>query len=271
MENRQYSIGEFASMNKVSSRMLRHYDKIGLLRPASILPNGYRCYRDEQISAISQIKQLRACGFLLDEIDKILQNNSQQFLSEKAKHKLVDLQGQAIQQQTVIQALSELMTEHSSVAMAFPPIYGISVAARNGTNLLTQKQAVSMEGVDTAFEKLFCFIQQQKLHPTGCTVLLNRIGSQADTQNRVGISILESYHDECYVILPLPAASVLSVIHYGDYYTIGHAYSALLNYAEQNSYLISNMFMERYFIDSSHDAVPNEYVTEISVALKNTP
>lgn len=68
MERKQYSIGVFASMNKVSTRMLRHYDKIGLLRPASILPNGYRCYSEEQITVISQIKRLRDCDFLLEGV-----------------------------------------------------------------------------------------------------------------------------------------------------------------------------------------------------------
>lgn len=38
-----YTIGEFASIGRVSVRMLRHYDEIGLLRPARVDPHsGYR-------------------------------------------------------------------------------------------------------------------------------------------------------------------------------------------------------------------------------------
>jgi hypothetical protein len=38
-----FSIGEFARHGRVSVRMLRHYDAIGLLRPASVDPaSGYR-------------------------------------------------------------------------------------------------------------------------------------------------------------------------------------------------------------------------------------
>jgi len=33
-----FSIGEFARHGRVSVRMLRHYDAIGLLRPASVVP-----------------------------------------------------------------------------------------------------------------------------------------------------------------------------------------------------------------------------------------
>lgn len=33
MNNGKYIIGEFAAINQVSTRMLRHYDKIGLIKP----------------------------------------------------------------------------------------------------------------------------------------------------------------------------------------------------------------------------------------------
>jgi DNA-binding transcriptional MerR regulator len=40
------SIGDFARLGRVSVRMLRHYDTIGLLRPEHVDPDsGYRYYR----------------------------------------------------------------------------------------------------------------------------------------------------------------------------------------------------------------------------------
>ena len=40
-----FSIGEFARLGTVSVRTLRHYDEIGLLRPARVDPEtGYRGY-----------------------------------------------------------------------------------------------------------------------------------------------------------------------------------------------------------------------------------
>lgn len=42
-----FSIGEFARHGRVSVRMLRHYDAIGLIRPACVDPDtGYRFYDD---------------------------------------------------------------------------------------------------------------------------------------------------------------------------------------------------------------------------------
>lgn len=37
-----WSITELARMSGVTARALRHYDDVGLLRPASIGANGYR-------------------------------------------------------------------------------------------------------------------------------------------------------------------------------------------------------------------------------------
>jgi DNA-binding transcriptional MerR regulator len=50
------SIGEFARLGGVSVRALRHYDEIGLLRPASVDPEtGYRCYAPAQLGQLNRI------------------------------------------------------------------------------------------------------------------------------------------------------------------------------------------------------------------------
>ena len=41
-------IGEFSKLSRVSIRMLRHYDELGLLAPQSIDPfTGYRYYGED--------------------------------------------------------------------------------------------------------------------------------------------------------------------------------------------------------------------------------
>ena len=42
-------IGEFSKLSRVSDRMLRHYDEIGLLKPAEIDRfTDYRYYREDK-------------------------------------------------------------------------------------------------------------------------------------------------------------------------------------------------------------------------------
>ncbi|MDR2983477.1 MAG: MerR family transcriptional regulator [Nocardiopsaceae bacterium] len=68
-----FSIGEFARHGRVSVRMLRHYDAVGLLRPAIVDPrSGYRSYRAGQLAQLNRIIALKDLGFTLQQVQAIL-------------------------------------------------------------------------------------------------------------------------------------------------------------------------------------------------------
>jgi DNA-binding transcriptional MerR regulator len=68
-----FSIGDFAWYGRVSVRMLRHYDAIGLLRPAHVdQVSGYRWYEAGQLSRLNRIVALKDLGFTLQQIQLIL-------------------------------------------------------------------------------------------------------------------------------------------------------------------------------------------------------
>jgi DNA-binding transcriptional MerR regulator len=68
-----FSIGEFARHGRVSVRMLRHYDAIGLLRPASTDPGtGYRFYAASQLADLNRVIALKDLGFTLQQVQAIL-------------------------------------------------------------------------------------------------------------------------------------------------------------------------------------------------------
>jgi DNA-binding transcriptional MerR regulator/effector-binding domain-containing protein len=68
-----FSIGEFARMGTVSIRALRHYDEIGLLRPAQVDPEtGYRSYSADQLGQLNRIIALKDLGFSLTQTGKLL-------------------------------------------------------------------------------------------------------------------------------------------------------------------------------------------------------
>jgi len=68
-----FSIGEFARHGRVSARMLRHYDALGLLRPAIVdRVTGYRSYQAEQLSRLNRIVALKELGFTLQQVQTIL-------------------------------------------------------------------------------------------------------------------------------------------------------------------------------------------------------
>ena len=66
-------IGDFSKLSRVSVRMLRHYDAIGLLKPAETDPfTDYRYYSEAQLPVMCRITALRDMGFGLAEIRAIL-------------------------------------------------------------------------------------------------------------------------------------------------------------------------------------------------------
>ena len=69
-----FSIGEFARHGRVSVRMLRHYDAIGLLRPACVDPaSGYRFYQVSQLAELNRVIALKDLGFTLQQVQAILE------------------------------------------------------------------------------------------------------------------------------------------------------------------------------------------------------
>ena len=66
-------IGEFSKLSRISVRMLRHYDEIGLLMPEEIDPfTGYRYYSEAQLFTAGRINALKDMGFKLCDTAELL-------------------------------------------------------------------------------------------------------------------------------------------------------------------------------------------------------
>ncbi len=66
-------IGEVARRSGVSTRMLRHYDSLGLVRPTGRTVGGYRAYAEDDIRRIFHVECLRSLGLSLRQIRRALQ------------------------------------------------------------------------------------------------------------------------------------------------------------------------------------------------------
>jgi DNA-binding transcriptional MerR regulator len=70
-----FRIGEFAQVAQVSTRQLRFYDQLGLLRPAHIDPQtGYRAYSIHQLPRLNCILALKELGLTLEQIGPLLKD-----------------------------------------------------------------------------------------------------------------------------------------------------------------------------------------------------
>jgi len=65
-------IGEVSRRSGVSTRMLRHYDRLGLVEPTGRTPGGYREYSAEDIRRLFHVESLRTLGLSLNQIKRAL-------------------------------------------------------------------------------------------------------------------------------------------------------------------------------------------------------
>lgn len=68
----EYTIQKLARLSGVSTRTLRYYDEIDLLRPGRINSSGYRIYGQAQVNTLQQILFYRELGVSLHDIGKVL-------------------------------------------------------------------------------------------------------------------------------------------------------------------------------------------------------
>lgn len=82
----EYTVQKLAKLSGVSSRTLRYYDQIGLLKPARINSSGYRIYGEKEVNRLQQILFYRQMALKLEEIQEILDSSEFDYQKALANH-----------------------------------------------------------------------------------------------------------------------------------------------------------------------------------------
>lgn len=106
MNQKLYSITEFASNGGVSTRTLRYYDNKGLLEPSHYNKLGYRMYSNRDFEKLQYILSLKFLGFSLSEIKEFMGKSPEQLTDVLYQQKMmmVDKRNQL---EAVISAIEE--------------------------------------------------------------------------------------------------------------------------------------------------------------------
>lgn len=72
----EYTVQKLAQLAGVSTRTLRYYDEMGLLKPARISSSGYRIYGAAEVDRLQQILFYRELGVSLESIAEIVSSPS---------------------------------------------------------------------------------------------------------------------------------------------------------------------------------------------------
>lgn len=68
----EYTVQKLGGLAGVSTRALRYYDEIGILKPARINSSGYRIYGQKEVDMLQQILFYRELGVSLENIKEIV-------------------------------------------------------------------------------------------------------------------------------------------------------------------------------------------------------
>lgn len=160
-----FAIGEFARHGRVSVRMLRHYDAIGLLEPTCVDPaTGYRFYDASQLSRLNRMVALKNLGFTLQQVASILDDQiTTAELRGMLKLRQTELQEQiATDTARLAQVHSRLLAIESEAGEPAPVVVkrisAVQVAQLTGTAAGYEPQFITpvIQGLYHELPRLLC-------------------------------------------------------------------------------------------------------------------
>ncbi|MGO9741346.1 MAG: Cu(I)-responsive transcriptional regulator [Roseiarcus sp.] len=121
------NIGAAADASGVSAKMIRHYEAIGLLRPAARRRNSYRDYGAEEVHELQFIGRARKLGFAMAEISELLalwrdKSRPSRDVRKLAADHLRDLERRIAEMQTMAATLRRLVASCHGDDRAHCPI-----------------------------------------------------------------------------------------------------------------------------------------------------
>jgi Cu(I)-responsive transcriptional regulator len=121
------SISEAAAAAAVTPKMIRHYESLGLIPQAERTESGYRLYTKREVDMLCFVRQARALGFPIPQIDALMrlwrdEQRQSRAVREVARAQLEQLQQRRQELQEMTAALEALVEQCSGDDKACCPI-----------------------------------------------------------------------------------------------------------------------------------------------------
>lgn len=261
-------IGEFSKLSRVSIRMLRHYDEIGLLTPETIDPfTGYRYYSETQLIAVGRIAALKELGFSLAAISELLACYGDRAALER--HLLLKRKEAREAAEAAERRLRLLDTAIERLRKDEPMKYDVTVKTIPERYVASVRQVIpsyDLEGhLWSIFLKETAHMHIQDGDPCLCTALFHdREYKETDADVEIQKSVKGSYPDTEHVkFKTVPAVQVASAVYKGGYDQISEVNAAVAAWVEANGYVFDGIAFNIYHVSPHETRDPAQFVTEV--------
>jgi len=268
-----FKIGEFSRFSRISVKMLRHYDDLGLLHPARVdAETGYRYYSADQLPHLNRILALKDLGFSLEQIAGLLKDD----LSNDEFRGMLKLKRAEVQQRIQIEQerLSQISL-HLAQLEDSPPENKYDVVLRqvdSGIYATMRRTVTSQDnGIQFMFETVERHVAQHKAraaHPP--MTIFHDPDFRADMMDvEVAIPVNNSISvAEQITIREVQGSDTMAcVVFTRGYSGSTDALAALMGWIEANNYQPDGALREvylRFGADEMGYTVPPAYLAQSS-------
>jgi effector-binding domain-containing protein len=243
-------IGRFSKATRLSVKALRHYDELGLLRPAFVDPSsGYRYYRPAQANQAEAIRILRSLEMPLEEIRAVLGDAGGDLAAKRLQRHREHLEARLDEHRRMLAFLQRLLDREDvmpyEVTVRELPAQPVA-ATRTTSNLREISSAIS-EGVHALVAELGA----RGIEPAGPLQVVYHATEVLDSETSAPIEIClpvaapfegsgQVYGTE---LAGGPAAVTL---HRGPYAEIGPAYHTISGWVQDHGHELNGGPREVY-------------------------
>lgn len=255
------SIGEFSKLAHISTRMLRHYDRIGLLHPSHVgNENGYRYYEQTQLDTLAKIETLKGFGFTLAEIAALLPL-PQEVLALHIRAQITHTSQAMEKMRKSIRLMEQAIAQMEGIEPMNEP-YSVRIMHCPEQNVISIRKTIPPEQIHALFAELHAEMNRRGLQRTGPTQL-RFLGEEFSYEAmEVEAQAVVSAHGPN--ITTIPACLCAAVVHTGPYETIRSAYDVLGTWlAKHLEYQVCGPVIERFLCDEEMVQNPEEQKTAV--------
>lgn len=268
-----YSIGDASRLGGISQRTLRHYDKLGIIRPDHIAQSGYRYYSEETLLKVPVVNYLKSMGFSLEEVATVLSSKDFHAIEGLFRRQLdaVDeRQAELEVQQRIISDWVELIDEANHVLAMRPQ--EVSVAYLSGRSLLSMEYEFSGNYADALINLDFtAFVRDRGNVITGPVMLwhesLERCRTPRRYPERVRVLQASLRPPEGPDAFEVPGGVYLRAYHTGPFEALPGTYERMVAHGKACGYRLTGPSIERFVTDYWTTANAGSFVCEVLMPL----